>query len=272
MDDDNRTRIEQSVRTHYSAVARSNGDAGCCAPAAACCAPDYPADELARIPTAAVRSARGCGNPLALASLRPGEVVLDLGSGGGLDVLLAAQRVGREGFVYGLDANPDMLDLARRNASKAGVEHVSFLHGDLEDIPLPDRSVDVILSNCVLNLTLDKSRALGEAWRVLRPGGRLAVSDIVIDPDLRGFTLSEEAIRNRLDWASCSAGALTTADLRAQLEAAGFSDIDLQVLRRMSAEDVTSDSPAGLADLPEADIQQVAARFTSMAITARRPG
>lgn len=270
MDDEARTRIQLSVRQHYSQVARSSTE-NCCPDRPACCAPGYALQDLEAIPRAAVDSGRGCGNPLALASLRPGEVVLDLGSGGGLDVLLASQRVGAKGFVYGVDANPDMLDLARRNAAQAGADNVAFLPGDLEGIPLADQSVDVILSNCVLNLTLDKSRALNEAFRVLRPGGRLAVSDIVIDPDLAGFAHSESEIREQLDWASCSAGALTSGDLRSRLVASGFVEIELAVLYRMSGDDLAGMDAQASAGVSAAEVSEIASRFTSMAIRARRP-
>ena len=265
MDDDDRTRIKLSVQQHYSQVARDSATP-CCGDGPACCSSGYAAIDLVGIPQAAVDSGRGCGNPLAQASLRPGEIVLDLGSGGGLDALLAWQRVGATGYVYGVDANPVMLDLARRNAAQAGASNVAFLPGDLEDLPLADQSVDVILSNCVLNLTLDKTTALRQAFRVLRPGGRLAVSDIVIDPDLEGFSLTEGEIRAKLDWASCSAGALTTPDLRSRLEASGFSDIELEVLHRLSSDDL-----AGAAGLAPGEAANIAARFCSMAIRARRP-
>jgi len=266
MDSESPDRIRLQVQQHYSAVARS-ADGSCCANAS-CCAPQVELATAAGLPSGAVASAQGCGNPLALAELRPGETVLDLGSGGGLDVLLAAQRVGEHGFVYGVDANPDMLALARRNAAEAGVENVRFLDGDLERIPLPDASVEVILSNCVINLTPDKSRALAEAFRVLRPGGRLAISDIVIDPDLEGFPLSDPAIRSRLDWASCSAGALTRSQLQHALQAAGFEAIRLEVAFRSAASDPVPD----MAPLTPEQARAVAERFVSMSISARRPG
>lgn len=269
MDSESDNRIRLQVQQHYSAVARS-ADGSCCTNTS-CCGPQVELAAAAGLPPGAAASAQGCGNPLALAELRPGETVLDLGSGGGLDVLLAAQRVGERGFVYGVDANPDMLALARRNAAEAGVGNVRFLEGDLERIPLPDTAVDAILSNCVINLAPDKRRALAEAYRVLRPGGRLAIADIVIDPDLEGLALSDQAIRRRLDWASCSAGALTRSQLQDALDAAGFEAIRLEVTHRYAASDLTLD---GNPDGPPLTLEQahaVAERFVSMSISARRP-
>lgn len=262
--------IRRAVKSHYAQVAESADP--CCAPTSqACACGSYESGELDLVPVEAVVSSRGCGNPTALAELRPGEVVLDLGSGGGLDVFLAAQRVGPSGFVYGVDATPEMIALARRNAARAGVGNVEFRSGDLEQIPLPEASVDVIISNCVVNLTPDKNRALAEAFRVLRPGGRLAISDIVIDPDLSGFPLSPEEIRRSLDWAGCAAGALTRGDWESGLAAAGFESIRLDVDWRMAVDDL----PSGTASLPEsfgeADLHALAARFTSTLISARKP-
>lgn len=262
--------IRRAVKSHYAQVAESADP--CCSPTSTACAcGSYDASQLELVPIEAVVSSRGCGNPTALAELQPGEYVLDLGSGGGLDAFLAAQRVGPEGFVYGVDATPEMIDLARRNAARAGVRNVEFLPGDLEQLPLPDASVDVIISNCVVNLTPDKSRALGEAFRVLRPGGRLAISDIVIDPDLMGFPSEPTAIRAALDWAGCAAGALTRAEWQSGLAAAGFEDIHLAVAYRMSVDDI----PAGVSRLPtafgDAELRALAARFTSSLISARKP-
>ncbi len=269
MDSEAPDRIRLQVQQHYSAVARSAG--GSCCASSSCCSPQADLATAAGLPSGAVASAQGCGNPLALAELRPGETVLDLGSGGGLDVLLAAQRVGSTGFVYGLDANPDMLALARRNAAEAGAGNVRFLDGELERIPLPDACVDVILSNCVLNLTLDKSRTLSEALRVLRPGGRLAVSDIVIDPDLEGFPLSAQAIRARLDWASCSAGALTRSQLQDALRAAGFEAVRLEITYRSAPSDLALAADQDWSPLTPEQARAVAARFVSMSISACRP-
>jgi len=261
--------IRNTVRERYTAVAESS--AACCgATADASCCGGYGDDDLRLLPQEAIASSRGCGNPTALAALRPGEVVLDLGSGGGRDVLLAAARVGPQGFVYGVDATPAMIDLARRNAAKVGATNVEFRLGDLEDLPLPDESIDVILSNCVINLTPDKRRALDEAFRVLRPGGRLAISDIVIDPDLDGFSLPASEIRADLDWAGCAAGALTTSALRSALGAAGFRDISLTVDYRMDVDDVPQAGTALRRRLSQGELQQLARRFTGMSITARK--
>jgi ubiquinone/menaquinone biosynthesis C-methylase UbiE len=261
--------IRQNVREHYTQVAETGG--GCCGPDACSCN-GYSDAELALIPSEAVAIGRGCGNPTALASLETGEVVLDLGSGGGLDVLLASQRVGPSGHVYGVDTTPAMIDLARRNAARAGVTNVEFLPGDLENLPLPDQTVDVIISNCVVNLTPDKGRALHEAFRVLRPGGRLAISDIVIDPDLVGFPVPEAEIRRSLDWAACAAGALTTAALRSALSQAGFVDIDLQIVSRTTTEELPQQGSPLLDRLGDDGLRELARRFTSTSIKARRPG
>jgi ubiquinone/menaquinone biosynthesis C-methylase UbiE len=202
----------------------------------------------------------------------PGEVVLDLGAGGGMDVLLAAQRVGPQGFVYGLDMTDEMLELARRNAQKAGATNVAFIKGEIEKIPLPDASVDVIISNCVINLSPDKAEALGEAFRVLRPGGRLAVSDIVIDGDLTELPLSEEKIREALSWVGCIGGALTMREYRQFLEAAGFESVALEVKHLYSIGDVASLVPRELlVSLAPRVLEDLVRRFTSSAITARRP-
>jgi arsenite methyltransferase len=189
----------------------------------------YPAEELAGLPETVTGASLGCGNPLAIADLQPGEVVLDLGSGGGIDCFLAARKVGPQGRVIGLDMTPDMIKLARRNAKAMGVTNVDFRYGEMEEIPLADESVDAILSNCVINLSPDKDAVFHEAYRVLRPGGRLSVSDVVIDGDL------PEAIRSRLDaWAGCLAGALDERDYLARIQAAGFERI--AVLSREQAE------------------------------------
>jgi arsenite methyltransferase len=190
----------------------------------------YAGSEAATVPEGAVRASLGCGNPTALAELRPGETVLDLGSGGGIDVLLSAKRVGPAGFAYGLDMTDEMLALAERHRADAGAENVRFLKGHLEAIPLPDASVDVVVSNCVINLSTDKPRALREAFRVLRPGGRFAVSDMVfqgpIDPRLRTDLQS---------WAGCVAGALEQDEYRRLLAEAGFRDVEFQVTRTHDA-------------------------------------
>src|SRR5512136_2612978 len=202
--------IKEIVREKYGqAAARVKSGGGCCSSAASAFGEEdpitkglYAADETAALPEEAVRASLGCGNPTALAELRPGETVLDLGSGGGIDVLLSAKRVGPTGKAYGLDMTDEMLSLARENQAKAGVTNVEFLKGEIEDIPLPDASVDVIISNCVINLSTDKDQVLKEAFRVLKPGGRFAVADIVLTRPI-----SEAAQQHLALWAGCIAGA-----------------------------------------------------------------
>ncbi|TME42079.1 MAG: arsenite methyltransferase [Chloroflexi bacterium] len=207
--------------------------AGCCG--TECCgAPDasqivqnlYTVDDVAELPSAAVLASLGCGNPIALAQLSPGETVLDLGSGGGIDVLLSARRVGPTGFAYGLDMTDEMLALASRNAAESGVENVRFLKGEIEQIPLPDTSVDVVISNCVINLSTDKAKVLREAFRVLRPGGRFAVSDVVVQGELPALVRKSVEL-----WAGCVAGALEEHTYRRLLAEAGFIDVEVEVTR-----------------------------------------
>jgi arsenite methyltransferase len=216
-------QVRERVRTRY-AVAASGG--GCCE---GDCGTDadmtgglYGAEELGAVPDAAALASLGCGNPTAVAELRSGETVLDLGSGGGIDVLLSARRVGPEGFAYGLDMTTEMLELARRNAAEADATNVEFLQGYIEDIPLPDESVDVIISNCVINLSADKDAVFAEMHRVLRPGGRIGISDIVAED---GLTADERAERG--SWVGCIAGALSVTEYSEGLEAAGFADVSL---------------------------------------------
>lgn len=262
-------RVKLTVAKVYGRVARSaaeksassKSDGGCC----------RPPEDLRGVPAEAVVSFRGCGNPVAIADLRPGQVVLDLGSGGGLDAILAARQVGPAGAVYGLDLSAEMTRLARRNALAAGAKNAAFIRGDLEAIPLREGSVDVIISNCVINLTPDKVQALVEAFRVLRPGGRLAVSDIVVDPDLAGLPLGEGAIRSALSWAGCIAGALTTGQYRTFLEAAGFEAVNIRINYRYSPPDLQAEMPAVLRRLPPHVIEDLAGRFASATITAYKP-
>jgi arsenite methyltransferase len=237
--------IREIVREKYGAAARTvqqTSKASCCGPT--CCGaaePDpitkdlYDQAETSGLPAEAVLASLGCGNPTALASLAPGETVLDLGSGGGIDVLLSARRVGPEGKAYGLDMTDDMLALARENQRKAGVENVEFLKGEIEAIPLPDTAVDVVISNCVINLSADKRKVLAEAFRVLRPGGRFAVSDIV----LRG-ALPEPVKKSFEAWSGCVAGALSEAEYRQLLAEAGFAEISVDPTRVYTAEDARS--------------------------------
>jgi arsenite methyltransferase len=227
----------------------------------------YSSAELGELPVAAALASLGCGNPTALAELKPGERVLDLGSGGGIDVLLSARRVGPTGFAYGLDMTDAMLELAERNRVEAGVENVRFLKGVIEDIPLPANAVDVVISNCVINLSADKRQVLREAYRVLVPGGRFAVSDIVFQGHIPG------AIRTDLEaWAGCIAGALEEEIYRHLLHDAGFTDIDVEVTRRYSLNDITeSGAQASLASLSESERNDVDGKFVSAFIRARKP-
>jgi arsenite methyltransferase len=218
---------EASTETSAEAPAKAASRSSCCGPAEERAKPTgatrfYSAEELADLPETVTDASLGCGNPLAIAELRPGEVVLDLGSGGGIDCFLAAQRVGPEGRVIGLDMTPDMIKLARKNAKKIGATNVDFRFGEMEDMPLPDGSVDVIISNCVINLSPDKDAVFHEAYRVLRPGGRLSVSDIVVDGEL------PQAIRDSLNaWAGCIAGALDESDYLAKIRTAGFGEVEV---------------------------------------------
>jgi arsenite methyltransferase len=233
--------IKEIVREKYGQAALRAGASGssCCgaAPASACaCDPItsnlYDAAQTEQVPEKALQASLGCGNPTALANLNAGEVVLDLGSGGGIDVLLSARRVGPTGKAYGLDMTDEMLALANENKRKAGAENVEFLRGEIEHIPLPDDSVDVIISNCVINLSSDKDSVLREAFRVLKPGGRFAVSDVVT----RG-EISREIRQSMLLWVGCVAGALEEADYRGKLGAAGFEEIEIEPTRIYRAED-----------------------------------
>jgi arsenite methyltransferase len=227
------------VQEKYGAAARQvreSGSAACCNPAFSCCDPIttnlYNEAEKSGLPASAVLASLGCGNPTALIELKPGETVLDLGSGGGIDVLLSARRVGPTGKAYGLDMTDDMLALARENQRQAGVENVEFLKGEIERIPLPDNSVDVVTSNCVINLSADKDRVLREAFRVLKPGGRFAVSDVVV----RG-EVDDEVRKSMLLWVGCIAGALEEGEYAAKLIRAGFTAISMETTRVYSVED-----------------------------------
>ena len=230
----------------------------------------YDAADLSLVPDDMSGMSWGCGNPTAIAALKPGEVVLDLGSGAGLDVMLAARKVGPTGFAYGVDMTDEMLALARRNAEKAGATNVEFRKGHIEAIPLPDQTVDVIISNCVINLSPAKHQVLNEAYRVLRNGGRLAVSDIVVDGRLDDLPVSEEQIRTALSWAGCIAGALTIDQYKELLAAAGFQDIQVDIKHRYTLEEVRQDL-GGMADsVPQEVAEDLVSRFTSSNISARR--
>ena len=294
--------VKQAVREKYGEAARrvKEGAGGCCAPApaaSACCAPApdassccapapaaasccgtpvgrgscdpitsnlYDDAQSGAIPDTALAASLGCGNPTALAELRPGETVLDLGAGGGIDVLLSARRVGPTGKAFGLDMTDEMLSLAEENKRKSGLANVHFLKGEIEDIPLPDASVDVVISNCVINLSGDKDRVLREAFRVLRPGGRFAVSDVVV----RGEVPAE--IRRSLElWAGCIAGALSEDDYRAKLAAAGFTDIGVEVTRVYGGDDARAFlSGQGFDDSVATSVD---GKFVSAFVRARKP-
>ena len=266
--------VRDTVREKYGQAARrvsTGATASCCSPS--CCggADDpitsnlYTAAETDSLPHGAVLASLGCGNPTALAELHAGEIVLDLGSGGGIDVLLSGRRVGPSGKAYGLDMTDEMLALARDNQRKAGVENVEFLKGEIESIPLPDSTVDVIISNCVINLSSDKGRALSEAFRVLRPGGRLAVSDVVVRGEMPA------AVRRSMElWVGCVAGALTEGQYLDHLTEAGFEDISIEPTRVYQLEDAKAFlSGAGLDT--EVLARQVSGRVMGAFVRARRP-
>ena len=302
-------KIKEAVRKTYGDIARRFVDepagssrASCCGLAgeesapASCCGPTelvvdtsgavgslYPGEELVGLPDTVTNASLGCGNPTAIAGLAPGEAVLDLGSGGGIDCFLAAKQVGPKGRVIGLDMTTDMIKLARKNAKKMGVANVDFRYGEMEEIPLPDESVDVIISNCVINLSPDKDAVFREAFRVLRPGGRMMVSDIVVDGKL------PEPIRSRLDaWAGCIAGALDESVYLDKIRAAGLTDVEIAPRETVPADldiddaqvqlvVVGSDGPVGKeeahAALAESDVSltDLAKAVASVNVTAYKP-
>jgi arsenite methyltransferase len=266
--------IQQAVRDKYgafaTAVTASSTTTGCCGPAA-CGGGDpitsnlYSDAETSGLPADAVTASLGCGNPTALLALEPGQTVLDLGSGGGIDVLLSAKRVGPTGKAYGLDMTDEMLALARENQRTAGATNVEFLKGTIEAIPLPDHSVDVIISNCVINLSSDKDAVLREAFRVLKPGGRFAVSDVIV----RG-EVPADIRRNMELWVGCIAGALDEKDYVAKLQAAGFADVEVDAWRVYNVADARAFLTEGGVDV-DAMAPQVEGKFASAFIRARRP-
>jgi arsenite methyltransferase len=264
--------IQEAVKEKYGAAAKqvAAGKTACCGGGAELSGCDpitrglYDAAEQGALPAEAVAASLGCGNPTALAQLEPGEVVLDLGSGGGIDVLLSAKRVGPTGKAYGLDMTDEMLALARENQKKAGVENAEFLKGTIENIPLPDNTVDVIISNCVINLSGDKDRVLREAFRVLKPGGRLAVSDVVI----RGEVPAQ--IRKSMElWVGCIAGALQETEYRQKLEGAGFESIDVEPTRIYQVEEAREFLTAAGLDA-EVVGPQIRDKFMSAFIRAKK--
>jgi arsenite methyltransferase len=266
--------IKEIVKDKYGEAARrvSAGEAAVCGSGGSpspCCDPIssnlYDLSQTAGLPSQAVAASLGCGNPTALAQLNAGERVLDLGSGGGIDVLLSAKRVGPTGKAYGLDMTDEMLALARENQRKAGVQNVEFLKGEIENIPLPENSIDVVISNCVINLSADKDRVLREAFRVLKPGGRFAVSDVVV----RGPVPAD--IRKNVElWVGCVAGAMDESDYRAKLAAAGFEAIEIEPTRIYGIEDARQFLVAQGIDV-DAIAPQVEGKFASAFIRARKP-
>jgi len=266
------SEIKEAVRSKYGEAARkvtSGGAPGCCGVGQSGCDPVsgnlYDATEKSILPAEAVTASLGCGNPTALAQLEPGETVLDLGSGGGIDVLLSARRVAPNGKAYGLDMTDEMLALARENQRKTGVENVEFLKGEIENIPLPENSVDVVISNCVINLSAEKDRVLREAFRVLRPRGRFAVSDVVV----RGPVPAD--IRRSVElWVGCVAGAMEEKEYRGKLAAAGFEQIEIEPTRVYSVEDARQFLAAEGIDV-DAVAPLVEGKFASAFIRARKP-
>ena len=267
------TDIKKVVKEKYgrAALRVTSGGSSCCgaAPAGKGCDPItsnlYDASQNEQLPEEAVLASLGCGNPTALAQLNPGEIVLDLGSGGGIDVLLSAKRVGPTGKACGLDMTDEMLALANANKQKAGAENVEFLKGEIEHIPLPDNSVDVVISNCVINLSADKDQVLREAFRVLKPGGRFAVSDVVT----RG-EIVPEVRHSVLLWVGCVAGALEVSEYRDKLTAAGFEQIDIEPTRVYRAEDARDLLSAEGIDV-DAIAPQVDGKFMSAFVRAVKP-
>jgi ubiquinone/menaquinone biosynthesis C-methylase UbiE len=283
--------LREAVRARYAAAAtavtqtvptRADDalpvlDTGCCGStsgATSCCGTLdqsivtrdlYAVDEVAELPSTAVLASLGCGNPTALAELRAGEVVLDLGSGGGIDVLLSARRVGPTGFAYGLDMTDEMLALAERNAAEAGVANVRFLKGEIERIPLPDRSVDVVISNCVINLSADKGQVLREAFRVLQPGGRFAVSDVVVQGHLPA-----DVRRSLEQWVGCVAGALEEQTYRQLLAEAGFEQVGVEVTRVYEAREAAAADTLAPAEAFAA-VEVTGGRLVSAFVRATKP-
>lgn len=268
------TNLKDVVKEKYGEAARrvtAGQTSSCCG--ASVCGTDvdpitrdlYDESQTGVLPEPAVKASLGCGNPTALAELKPGETVLDLGSGGGIDVLLSARRVGPTGKAYGLDMTDDMLALARENQKKAGIENVEFLKGEIENIPLPNNSVDVIISNCVINLSADKDKVLGEAFRVLKPGGRFAVSDVVV----RG-NVPDEVRKSVLLWVGCIAGALRDYDYIAKLAKAGFESIDIEPTRVYNIEDARAFLTGEGIDV-DAIASEVEGKFMSAFVRAHKP-
>lgn len=279
------TTLKETVQQKYgeAALRAASGLANGCGPASDCCGPKsgccsqgaveiydpitsnlYDEGQTAGLPAEALLASLGCGNPTALAQLNAGETVLDLGSGGGIDVLLSAKRVGPTGKAYGLDMTDEMLVLANENKARAGAENVEFLKGDIENIPLPDNSVDVIISNCVINLSGDKKRVIEESFRVLKPGGRFAVSDVVVRGDV------PDPIKKSMElWIGCVAGALEENEFRSLLESAGFADVDIEPTRVYGGDDARAFVEGAGLDVSIAD--GIDGRFMSAFVRGRKP-
>jgi SAM-dependent methyltransferase len=277
-----REDVREIVRKKYGEAAltvlQGKESSGCCGSEAACCGSSggsdpitsnlYSDKEASEIPETAILASLGCGNPTALAQLHEGETVLDLGSGGGIDVLLSARRVGKTGFAYGLDMTDEMLALAEKNRAEAGAENVKFLKGHIEEIPLPDNSVDVIISNCVINLSVDKDKVLREAFRVLKPGGRFAVSDVVTEGAI------PESIRKDMEaYVGCVAGALDTADYAAKLAEAGFVEVGIEPTRRYEFDNLATNTVRkdAVDSLSETERRALDGNILSAFIRARKP-
>jgi arsenite methyltransferase len=271
----NEPNVKEAVRDKYgqAALRVTSGEGGCCGSRTsgeeACCDPItsnlYDGTQKGEIPDTALKASLGCGNPTALAELKPGEIVLDLGSGGGIDVLLSARRVGPTGKAYGLDMTDEMLALAEENKRKSGLINVEFLKGEIENIPLPENSIDVIISNCVINLSGDKDRVLAEAFRVLKPGGRFAVSDVVVKGEVPA------QIRKNMElWIGCVAGALSEEDYTKKLSKAGFDSIEIEPTRVYDIEDARNFLSGHGVDIDVA-APQVQGKFRSAFIRATKP-
>ncbi len=262
--------VKEIVKDRYGQEARrvlAAPERCCGAPTDVVSGDLYDDTEASTVPMAALQASLGCGNPTALAELEPGEVVLDLGSGGGIDVLLSARRVGPTGKAFGLDMTDEMLALAEQNKQRSGLENVEFLRGEIESIPLPGASVDVVISNCVINLSADKDRVLSEAFRVLRPGGRFAVSDIVVRGSIPAELRDVAAL-----WAGCASGAMQESEYRAKLAAAGFTDVDVQPTRVFTGDEAHEFLLSeGLEDLADRIAPLVAGKVMSAFVRANKP-
>lgn len=278
--------IKQMIRERYGARAQailSDTQTSCCNSEMSCCGSTpvginafseglYAVDDLDGVPLKAALTTLGCANPIALAELNAGETVLDIGSGGGLDVILSARRVGPAGHAYGIDMTDEMLELAWRHALDAGVDNVTFIKGESEALPIPNQSIDVVFSNCVVNLSPDKDRVLSEIYRVLRPGGRVAIADVVIRGKLPNSPVTNALRCDPVAWGSCLAGALSDTEYQGKLEAAGFKNIQLEVVRTHTTEELLGPSfPAWSHGFPRADLDDVMGRFTSTFIRALKP-